>query len=162
MDCHLRPRRPAHCAAGPARQCLPLAYDAFGNRISATDPLGNTTRLRLRRPRQCHRHDQRPGQISSRTYHSFFNKPIAEVNPLGWTTHYDLDNATGNLLRQWDDLGTLASYTYTTNGLVADARPTPTAYEWSPTTPTASASPQPTPPASRRSSPPTSWAGTWA
>ena len=94
-------------------------YDDRGNRISTTDARGNTTLFAYDDRSNVIAQTNALGEVTRRTYHTNFNKPTAEVNALGWTTHYDLDNATGNLLRQWDDLGTLASYTYAANGLVA-------------------------------------------
>src|SRR5205085_1185080 len=77
-----------------------FAYDARANIIVRTNALAEVTRW---------------------NFHSFFNKATNEINPLDWTNSYVIDNATGNLLRHFDDLGTLASYTYKTNGLVDTA-----------------------------------------
>jgi len=49
------------------------------------------------------------------------NKATNEVDALGWTNHYELDNTTGNLRRHHDDIGDLVRYTYTTNGLVSSS-----------------------------------------
>lgn len=95
-----------------------MTYDESGNRVSSTDPLDRTTLFDYDARANLIAQTNALGEVTRWSYHSFFNKPIAEVDPLGWTVHYEIDDTTGNQLRQWDALGTLASYTYTSNGLV--------------------------------------------
>ncbi|MCU0785624.1 MAG: DUF6531 domain-containing protein, partial [Verrucomicrobia bacterium] len=102
----------------PLTNITSYTNDDRGNRTSITEPLGWKT---------CFGYDSRAnviartnelGEITRWAFHGFFNKATNEVDALGWTNHYVLDNNTGNLLRHFDDRGTLVSYTYRTNGLV--------------------------------------------
>ena len=91
-------------------------YDLAGNRISITEPLGNRTLLAYDDRSNPVARTNALGEVTRSIYHPFFNKPIADINALGWTNYYDLD-AGGNLLRAYDNLGLLSTNTYATNGL---------------------------------------------
>lgn len=96
-----------------------FTYDPRGNRTSTTDAAGNRTRFGYDDRGNLTAQTNALGEVSTSTYHPYFNEPLAQTDALGWTSHYDLDDVTGSVLRQWDALGTPATYTYTTNGLVA-------------------------------------------
>lgn len=93
------------------------AYDEHGNLISSTDALGNLTLMAYDERANATAVTNALGEVTRQTYHSFFNKPVTQTDPLGWTTTNSYD-ARGNLLTQSDALGTLAAYTYRTNGLI--------------------------------------------
>jgi len=97
------------------------AYDAHGNRTAITDPRGNTTHLGYDDRGNVIAQTNALGEVTRSTYHPLFNKPTITVDALNWNTYYDYNLTNGNLLRQYDALGTLASCTYTTNGLVQTA-----------------------------------------
>ncbi|MBM3884138.1 MAG: hypothetical protein FJ387_31270, partial [Verrucomicrobia bacterium] len=104
-------------------------YDDAGNRIAIADPLGFTTRFGYDDRANVISRTNALGQVSRWVFHSFFNKPIQEITPQppdasGWTTwtnFFELEDATGNLLRHYDALGNLVRYAYKTNGLVETA-----------------------------------------
>jgi YD repeat-containing protein len=84
-----------------------MTYDARSNVLSSTIvPLNQTTSW-------VYGHTLTyapiPGGIA-------LNQATKETNPLGWETRYTF-SATGNLLTQADDLGTLATHTYDSRGL---------------------------------------------
>jgi len=93
-------------------------YDDAGNRTSLTEPLGWKTLFAYDSRANVIARTNALGEVTRWSFHSFFNKATNEINPLGWTNRYVLDNSTGNLLRHFDDFGTLVSYTYASNGLV--------------------------------------------
>ncbi|MCW5554674.1 MAG: hypothetical protein KIS67_21255 [Verrucomicrobiae bacterium] len=102
----------------PLTNVTSYAYDTNGNRIAITEPLGWQTTFGYDDRANVIARTNAHGEVTRWTIHSFFNKVTSEMNPLGWTNHYELDNATGNLLQHRDALGALVSYTYATNGLV--------------------------------------------
>lgn len=93
-------------------------YDDAGNRTSITEPLGWKTTFGYDNRANVIVSTNVLGEITRWNFHPFFNKATNEINPLGWTNFYELSNTNGNLLRHFDDLGTLVTYTYATNGLV--------------------------------------------
>jgi RHS repeat-associated protein len=102
----------------PLGNTTSYSYDTNGNRTSITEPLGWTTYFAYDNRANVIASTNALGQVTRWTFDSFFNKPINKIDPLGWTNYYVLDSITGNLLNNYDDLGTLVSYTYATNGLV--------------------------------------------
>jgi len=102
----------------PLTNITGYAYDTNGNRISITEPLGWKTTFGYDSRANVIARTNALGETTRWGFHPFFNKATNEVNAAGWTNSYVLDNATGNLLRHYDDLGTLVAYTYRTNGLV--------------------------------------------
>jgi YD repeat-containing protein len=104
-----------------------LGYDATGNIASMTDALGAKTQFGYDDRANVVGQTNVLGEVRQWVYHPFFNKAVQEITPqpldvnghTTWTNYYAIDNATGNLLSHRDDLGTLAAYTYTTNGLVS-------------------------------------------
>ena len=102
----------------PLNQTTRYTYDAFGNRTSIADPLGYTSFFGYDSRANVIARTNALGEVTRWVMHAFFNKAIREINPLNWTNYFDIENATGNLLRHYDDLGTLVTYAYATNGLV--------------------------------------------
>lgn len=102
----------------PLTNLTRYTYDERGNRTSITEPLGWTTFFGYDDRANVVARTNALGEVTRWNFHSFFNKATSEVNPLNWTNRYEIDDATGNLLRHWDDLGTLVSYAYRSNGLV--------------------------------------------
>ena len=100
-------------------------YDERGNRTSITEPLGWTTLFAYDDRANVVARTNALGEVTRWTYHSFFNKAIQQISlqpsnvngSTTWTNFYAYDGA-GNLTNHSDDLGSLVSYTYTTNGLV--------------------------------------------
>jgi|GEM_PF-1418275 len=95
-------------------------YDEHGNRTAITDANGNTMLLGYDERGNVLAQTNALGEVTLRTYHPFFNKPLTETDPVGWTTTNSYD-PNGNLLARSDVLGPLASYSYTTNGLLRTA-----------------------------------------
>ncbi|MBI2926136.1 MAG: hypothetical protein HYY24_10565 [Verrucomicrobia bacterium] len=101
-------------------------YDDAGNRTSITEPLSFKTFFGYDDRANVIARTNALGEIATWKFHSFFNKAIQEVTPqppdaagwTNWTNHFVIEDATGNLLRHYDELGTLVSDTYKTNGLV--------------------------------------------
>ena len=93
-------------------------YDDAGNRTSITEPLGWKTLFAYDARANVIARTNALAEVTRWNFHSFFNKATNEINPHNWTNSYVIDHATGNLLRHFDDLGTLVLYTYKTNGLV--------------------------------------------
>ena len=65
----------------------------------------------------------------------FLNSPLTTTDATSWVQTYVYDSANGKLLRQFDGLGNLAIYTYTTTGLVqnvTDANGNVTSFAYSP------------------------------
>ncbi len=102
----------------PLTNTTRYTYDDRGNRISITEPLGWTTYFGYDSRANVIARTNALGELTRWAFHGFFNKATNEVDPLGWTNSYVIDDASGNLLRHYDDLGTLVSYAYRTNGLV--------------------------------------------
>jgi len=102
----------------PLTNITRYTYDDRGNRTSVTEPLGWKTFFDYDARANVVARTNALGEITRWAFHGFFNKATNKVDALGWTNHYVLDNNTGNLLRHFDTLGTLVSYTYRTNGLV--------------------------------------------
>jgi YD repeat-containing protein len=102
----------------PLTNITSYTYDTNGNRVSITEPLGWKTTFGYDSRANVVARTNALGEITRWAFHGFFNRATNEVNAAGWTNSYVLDNATGNLLTHYDDLGTLVSYTYRTNGLV--------------------------------------------
>lgn len=92
-------------------------YDSHGNRIAATDARGHTTFFQYDERRNVLAQTNALGEVTRRTFHPFFNKPVTQTDPLGWVTTFEYDSA-GNLTNQFDALGLLARVIYRTNGLV--------------------------------------------
>ena len=101
-------------------------YDDRGNRTSITEPLGWQTFFGYDERANVIARTNALGQVTTWKFHPFFNKAVEQVTPqptnvngfTAWTNRYELDNQTGSLIRHHDDLGTLVSYRYETNGLV--------------------------------------------
>ena len=102
----------------PLTNLTSYAYNTNGNRISSTEPLGWQTTYGYDTRGNVISRTNALGEVTRWGFHGFFNKATNDVNPLGWTNSYVIDDATGNLLRQYDDLGTLITYAYGTNGMV--------------------------------------------
>jgi RHS repeat-associated protein len=106
-----------------------FAYDERGNRTRITEPLGYTTYFAYDGRANLTNRIDALNQVTAWVIHTNFNKPIQKITPQPldvngqpwWTNFYVLNNTNGNLLRHYDAIGTLVSYTYTTNGLVASA-----------------------------------------
>jgi len=113
----------------PLQNTTSYTYDTNGNRTSITEPLGWTTLFGYDSRANVTARTNALGEVSQWVFHPFFNKAVQAITPQpsdanGWTTwtnFYDLDNTTGNLLAHHDAIGTLVSYTYTNNGLVASS-----------------------------------------
>ncbi len=104
--------------ADPLNQTTRYIYDDAGNRTSIVEPLGHTTFFGYDSRANVIARTNALGEVTRWVMHSFFNKAIREINPLGWTNYFGIENATGNLTNHYDELGTLVTYTYSTNGLV--------------------------------------------
>lgn len=104
--------------ADPLNQATRYTYDDAGNRTSIVEPLGHTTFFGYDSRANVIARSNALGEVTRWVMHSFFNKAIQEINPFNWTNYFDITNTTGNLLRHFDDLGTLVTYGYSTNGLV--------------------------------------------
>jgi RHS repeat-associated protein len=102
----------------PLTNITSYTYDDAGNRTSVTEPLGWQTFFGYDSRANVIARTNALGQVTRWNFHPFFNKATNEINTLGWTNRYLIDDATGNLLRHTDDFGTLVSYTYASNGLV--------------------------------------------
>jgi RHS repeat-associated protein len=102
----------------PLANITSYTYNTNGNRISITEPLGWQTTFAYDTRANVIARTNALGEVTRWTIHSFFNKAVNDIDPSGWTNFYTLDNNTGNLLNQYDAIGTLVSYTYRTNGLV--------------------------------------------
>ena len=102
----------------PLTNTTSYTYDDAGNRTSITEPLGWQTFFGYDARANVIARTNALREITRWGFHSFFNKATNEIDPLGWTNSYVIDSASGNLLRHYDDLGTLVSYTYASNGLV--------------------------------------------
>jgi RHS repeat-associated protein len=102
----------------PLTNITSYTYDAAGNRASITEPLGWKTVFAYDERANIVARTNALGEVTRWNFDTFFNKATNEINPLDWTNSYVIEPATGNLLRHFDDFGTLASYTYRTNGLV--------------------------------------------
>ncbi|MEI7731823.1 MAG: LamG-like jellyroll fold domain-containing protein [Verrucomicrobiota bacterium] len=113
--------------ADPLGNTTRATFDDAGNQVSTTDALGNTTLMTYDSRANVVARTNALGEVTRWVYHSFFNKATQTITPQPlnvtgsptWTNSYVLDDATGNLLRHYDSLGTLVTYAYTTNGLVS-------------------------------------------
>jgi RHS repeat-associated protein len=110
----------------PLTNITSYTYDSNGNRISITEPLGWTTFFGYDTRANVIARTNALGEVTAWSFHSFFNKAIQQITPqptningsATWTNFYGIDDRTGNLMNHWDALGSLVSYTYSTNGLV--------------------------------------------
>ncbi len=105
----------------PLTNITTYTYDTNGNRISITEPLGWMTTFGYDDRANVIASTNALGEVNRWVFHPFFNKAAQDINPLGWTNFYELNNTNGNLLRHYDALGALVTYTYFTNGLVMTA-----------------------------------------
>lgn len=109
----------------PLTNITSYTYDTNGNRTSVTEPLGWTTTYGYDTRANIIAKTNALGEVTTWLMHPFFNKATQQISqqPLDmngsptWTNFYDYD-AGGNLINQSDGLGSLVSYTYSTNGLV--------------------------------------------
>ena len=88
-------------------------YDAFGNKLSETDALGNKTTY---------------------TYEPGFNRVATITDPTGATATFSYDSR-GNLISRVDPRGNSTTYTYSTNGLatsITDEAGQKTSYTYDP------------------------------
>ena len=109
------------------------AYNALGQRTSVIEPLGWLTTFGYDDRGNLTSKTNMLGQVTRWTYHSYFNRPTSEINPLNQTTTFVLDDVKGNLLAQYDSLGFVVTNTYSTNGLLltsTDARGKTTRYTY--------------------------------
>lgn len=95
-------------------------YNDAGNLIASTNQLGNVTQYCYDDRANVITNINALGQIRAWTYHSYFNKPLTETDPNGWTVYYEYD-ANGNMTNQWDEIGSIARYTYNAKGLPVTA-----------------------------------------
>ncbi len=110
----------------PLTNITAYTYDDRGNRTSIIEPLGWTTFFGYDARANVIARTNALGEVTRWGFHPFFNKAAQQITPQPldvngqpyWTNFYTIDNSTGNLLRHSDGVGTLVSYTYTTNGLV--------------------------------------------
>ena len=102
----------------PLTNSTSYTYDEFGNRTSVTEPLGWKTTFGYDSRANVVARTNALGEVTRWNFHLSFNKATNEINAEGWTNHYVIDDATGNLLRHFDGIGTLVRYEYATNGLV--------------------------------------------
>ncbi len=93
-------------------------YDEAGNPATITEPLGWQTFMAYDNRGNITNIIDALTNVSRRVIHPVFNKGVQEIDPLGWTNFIVIDDTTGNLLRNHDALGNLATYTYLSNGLV--------------------------------------------
>lgn len=104
----------------PLGNATTYVYNDVGNIIKTTAPLGNTTTYAWDTRANKIAETNAVGLVTLWAYHPFFNKPTAEINPLGWVNNMAYDSG-GNVVSNWDAIGRLVTYTYTTNGLVSSA-----------------------------------------
>lgn len=111
----------------PLGNVLDYSYDVAGNLTSLRDPMGFRTTFGYDDRANMLFHINALGEVRQWTYPLLFNKPTAAITPqppdvngtTTWTNSFDIDTATGNLLRHYDLAGTLVRYSYSTNGLVS-------------------------------------------
>lgn len=77
----------------PLTNITSYAYDTNGNRVSITEPLGWTTTFGYDTRANVTARTNALGEVTRWTFHGLFNKATNEVNALGWTNSYALDNA---------------------------------------------------------------------
>jgi RHS repeat-associated protein len=92
-------------------------YTEAGEPASVREPLGWTTTMGYDGRGNVTAITNALAEVSLRSFHPFFNKPVTEINALGWANQYEIDDRTGNLMRHFDALGDLVRYTYASNGL---------------------------------------------
>ncbi len=110
----------------PLHNQTSYTYDAQGNRTSMREPLGFTTYFGYDDRANVIARTNALQEVSRWVFHPVFNKAIQEITPqppdangwVNWTNFFQIDDATGNLLRHYDALGDLVRYIYSTNGLV--------------------------------------------
>ncbi len=111
--------------ADPLGNTTGYSYNALGQRTSITEPLGWVTTFGYDDRGNMTARTNVLGHVTRWTYHTNFNRPNSEINALGQTTAFLIDDATGNLLAQSDALGLVVTNTYSTNGMLlasTDAR----------------------------------------
>ena len=109
----------------PLGNTTSYTYDANDNRTSVTEPLGWTTFFGYDSRANVIAKTNALGELTTWVMHPFFNKPIQQITPqpadvggsTTWTNFYSFDSG-GNLTNHSDAVGTLVSYTYSTNALV--------------------------------------------
>jgi len=104
----------------PLGNTVRYEYDEFGNVVKITEPIGwiSTYTYDERSNKTEEQNDL--GEKTVWDYHAFFNKPVKETNPEGWDLFFVYD-ASGNIVSNYDGMGTLVSYSYTSNGLLEAA-----------------------------------------
>ncbi len=105
-------------SSDPLGNASSFRYDEFGNRTYARDPLGYTKLSAYDSRANLVARTNELGEVTRWEIHQFFNKPIKEINALNWTNRFTYNNLTGALINHSDDLGTLVSYAYYSNGLI--------------------------------------------
>lgn len=105
----------------PLGNVTSYTYDAAGHRTSVKEPLGAITYFGYDSRGNLIARTNALGQVATWAFHPFFNKPVSETDHSGWTTHFVIDDVTGNLLRQYDGYGTIVSNTFAPNGLLLAA-----------------------------------------
>ncbi len=111
--------------ADPLGNTTSYAYDTNNNRISITEPLGWTTTFGYDSRANVLAKTNALGEIITWAYHPFFNKAIQQITSqpddangwTSWTNNFAYDGS-GNLTNNFDALGSLVTYVYSTNGLV--------------------------------------------
>ncbi len=106
--------------ADPLGNMTRKTYDAAGNVRTLTDPRSSVTAFDYDERANILTNVNALAQKRVWTYHPYYNKPLTETDPLGWTTHYEYD-AAGNMTNQWDGIGSLVRYAYDDKGLVTAA-----------------------------------------
>ena len=111
--------------ANPLGHSTSYAYDTNNNRVSVTEPLGWSTTFGYDSRANMLTKTNALGEITAWAYDSFFNKAIREITAQpaganGWTTwtNYFAYDVGGNLTNNYDALGSLVKYVYSTHGLV--------------------------------------------
>jgi len=109
----------------PLGNTTSFTYDTNGNRTGLTEPLGWTTYFAYDNNANVIARTNALGQVSTWVFDDRLNKPLQQITPQpadanGWTTwtNFYAYDAAGNLTNHSDAIGTLVSYTYSTNGLV--------------------------------------------
>lgn len=111
--------------ANPLGNSTSYTYNTNNNRIRVMEPLGWTTTFGYDSRANVLAKTNALGEITTWAYHPFFNKAIQQITQQpadanGWTTwtNFYVYDSGGDLINNYDALGTLVRYTYSTNGLV--------------------------------------------